>query len=192
ELEKIFAVLRRQKGVDFNHYKRSTVERRIQRRMLLQKIEKPQDYLAYLKVSTAEVESLHNDLLIQVTRFFRDPETFEFLKNKIFPEILRKKAPEDPFRFWVAGCSSGEEVYSLAMGLLEFLGEKASNVPIQMFGTDVRDAALEKARAGVYLQNIEIDVPATYLSRFFVKKDERYQINKSVRDLCVFAKQNIL
>jgi len=192
ELGNIFAVLRNQKGIDFNHYKRSTIQRRIQRRMLLQKIQNPGEYAAYLKDHTAEVDNLHNDLLIQVTRFFRDPETFEFLKEKIFTDILRQKAPEDPFRFWVAGCASGEEVYSLAIGLLEFLGDKASHVPIQMFGTDISDSALDKARAGIYLQNIEIDVSAERLKRFFNKTGGRYQINKSVRDLCVFAKQNIL
>ena len=190
-LGKIFDVLKKEKGIDFNHYKRSTIQRRILRRMLLQQIDIPGDYLTYLNDHKTEVESLHNDLLIQVTRFFRDPETFQILKEKIYPEILKNKSPEDPIRFWVAGCCSGEEVYSLAISLLEFLGENSSHVPIQMFGTDISDVALDKARAGIYLENIEIDVSAERLKRFFSKVGGRYQINKSVRDLCVFAKQNI-
>ena len=127
-----------------------------------------------------------------MTRFFRDPETFEILTKKIFGEILRNKTPDAPIRLWVPGCSTGEEVYSLTICLLEFLGDKAPNVLVQVFGSDISDQALEKARAATYLENIENDVSPQRLRRFFTKANGHYQVNKSVRDLCVFAKQNIV
>lgn len=192
DLDKIFGLMRNKTGVDFSSYKRSTIDRRIQRRMVLQKIENLSDYLAYLKENPAEIDNLYNDILIKVTRFFRDPETFEVLKNKIFEEMIRNKPSDAPIRFWVPACSTGEEVYSLAICLLEFLGDRTSNAPIQIFGTDISDKALEKARAGLYIENIEADVSPERLRRFFTKTAGHYQVNKSVRELCVFAKQNMV
>lgn len=192
DLDKIFGLMRNKTGVDFSSYKRSTVDRRIQRRMVLQKTENLSDYLAYLKENPAEIDHLYNDILIKVTRFFRDPSVFEILKSKVFSGMLLNKSSDTPIRFWVPACSTGEEVYSLAICLLEFLGDRASNAPIQIFGTDISDKALEKARAGIYIENIEADVSLERLRRFFMKTNGHYQVSKSVRELCVFAKQNMV
>ncbi len=191
EMGDIFSLLRKKTGVDFSLYKRSTLDRRISRRMVLKTIGNLPDYLAYLKENPVEVEGLFNDILIKVTRFFRDPETFEILTNKIFGEIIKDKSANTPIRLWVAGCSTGEEVYSLAICLLEFLGRKSSGNPIQIFGSDISQKALDRARAGTYLENIAVDISPERLQRFFTKANGHYKINKSVRDLCVFAKQNI-
>jgi two-component system, chemotaxis family, CheB/CheR fusion protein len=191
-LQKIFSVLRKEKGIDFSHYKLGTIERRIQRRMFLLKIETLRDYADFLKDNRDEARSLCSDLLIRVTRFFRDEAAFRVLTDRIFPEILRHKPPDEPFRIWVPGCSNGEEVYSLAMCLVEFLGDKVGRFPIQIFGTDVSESALENARAGLYPESIESDVSPERLRRFFTKKGGRWQIVKSLRDTCVFARQDIL
>jgi two-component system CheB/CheR fusion protein len=192
DLNKIFGVMRNKTGVDFSSYKRNTIDRRIQRRMVLHKTENLSDYLTYLKENPAEIDNLYNDILIKVTRFFRDPEVFEFLKSKVFEGMMQSKPSDAPIRLWVPACSTGEEVYSLAIGLLEFLGDRAGNAPIQIFGTDISDKALEKARAGLYIENIEADVSPERLRRFFTKTAGHYQVNKSVRELCIFAKQNIV
>ncbi|MFH0342765.1 MAG: CheR family methyltransferase [Chromatiales bacterium] len=136
-----------------------------------------------------ERQVLSQDLLIRVTGFFRDPETFQALVESVFPSLLADRSPEAPLRIWVPGCASGEEVYSIAICLLEFLGERAISTPIQIFGTDVSETAIEKARAGNYLDNGKIS--SERLRRFFVKLDDHYQITKSLRDLCIFAPQNL-
>jgi len=191
-LNKIFGLMRSKTGVDFSSYKDGTVNRRIHRRMVLQKIEDLSSYFSFLSENPGEIDDLYNDILIKVTRFFRDPDVFEVLKSKIFEGILRDKPRNTPIRLWVAACSTGEEVYSLAICLLEFLGNRASSNPIQIFGTDISDRALEKARAGLYVENIEADVSPERLRRFFSKTAGHYQVNKSVRELCIFAKQNIV
>ena len=192
DLAKVFRLLRVKTGVDFSLYKRATINRRILRRMVLQKIGSFPDYIARLESDPAEVDALYHDILIKVTRFFRDPKIFEILKTKIFGEIAREKSSGAPIRLWVPGCSTGEEVYSLAICLLEFLGDRDSHIPIQIFGSDISERSLEKARAAVYIENIAADVSPERLRRFFNKTSGGYQVNKSVRDLCVFAKQNIV
>src|ERR1044071_1007035 len=171
DLNKIFGLLRTKTGVDFSLSKRSTLETRISRRMVLHKVENLWDYLVYLKENTKEVESLYHDILIKVTRFFRDPETFEVLTSKVLTPMVREKPPEAPFRFWVPGCATGEEVYSLAICLLEFLGDLASQTPIQIFGSDISEMALGKARAATYIENIAQDVSPERLRRFFNKSN---------------------
>ena len=146
----LFAALRTATGVDFSHYKRTTILRRIRRRMLVHQMDKLTDFHSYLKNNPAEVEALYQDLLINVTEFFRNPEVFEFLTSEVFPEIIKDRPADDAIRIWAPGCSSGEEAYSLAIALLEFLGEKAVNTRIQLFGTDLSETAIEQARAGFY------------------------------------------
>jgi two-component system CheB/CheR fusion protein len=188
----IVALLRQRCAVDFTHYKRATIDRRIQRRMGLRNIESLRRYAEYLRLHAAETQELFNDILIHVTGFFRDARVFPLLKKKVFPRLLKGRHPEAPLRIWVAGCSSGEEVYSLAMVLMEFLAERRAPFPVQLFGTDISLAALERARAGFYPAGIAADVSQERLRRFFTKSDGGYRINKSIREQCVFARQNLV
>ncbi len=187
----VFRLLRRVTRVDFSEYKPPTIGRRIQRRMVLHKMEQLSDYVALLQRDRNEVSALYQDLLINVTSFFRNPEAFETLKQVVYPSILQSRNPATPIRLWVPGCSTGEEAYSHAISLIEFLDEEHADVPIQIFGTDLSDAAIQRARAAVYKESIETDVSSTRLRRFFHKTENGYQISKNVRDICVFSTQNI-
>ncbi|MGH8524573.1 MAG: CheR family methyltransferase, partial [Gammaproteobacteria bacterium] len=139
-----------------------------------------------------EVEALYRDLLINVTSFFRDPALFEALKTSVFPEILKAKPPYAPLRLWVPGCSTGQEAYSLAIVLWEYFDERPLRRPFQIFATDLSDPVpLERARAGLYPESIEAEVSPERLHRFFKKEDHLYRIDKSIRDSCVFARQNL-
>jgi two-component system, chemotaxis family, CheB/CheR fusion protein len=192
EMESIFRLLRRSTTVDFTGYKSPTIARRIQRRMALHKIDKLSDYGALLRREPAEVDALYHDLLINVTSFFRNPEAFAALRQVAYPAILQgRTSASGPVRIWVPGCSSGEETYSHAMSLVEFLGEERPDIPIQVFGTDLSERAIQTARAGVYKENIEADVTPARLRRFFYKADGGYQIRKTIRDLCIFSTQNV-
>jgi two-component system, chemotaxis family, CheB/CheR fusion protein len=190
-LRRIFRRVRTAHGVDFTHYKRSTLRRRLARRLALRKVDELTDYVGVLEEDAAEVAALYQDFLIRVTGFFRDPESFDGLRARVFPNICAGRSQKDPIRIWVPGCASGEEVYSIAMALVEYLGEQASFAGIQIFGTDVSEAAIEKARAGRYGDSITEDVSAERLKRFFVKEDHDYHIAKSLRDLCIFARQDV-
>src|SRR6267143_1186593 len=189
DLEKIFGLLRRGKGVDFSDYKHATLKRRILRRMLILKISRMENYLKYLQTSPIELNSLFQDILISVTAFFREPATLEALKTEIFPNILKNRPAEDPIRIWIPGCPIGEEAYSVAMCLLEYLDNARIKPPIQIFATDVNENVLEKARQAVYSASPSIS--AERLRRFFVKTNGSYQINKTIRKMCIFAKQNV-
>lgn len=191
-LKKILLLLRTASKVDFSDYKRGTVKRRILRRMALNKIDKLNEYVRFLGHHPSEVEALYEDMLIHFTNFFRDPRGFDALKSEVFPTILKHRSPEEPIRIWVPGCSTGEEVYSHAIALLEFLSDKKAHIPIQLFGTDLGQGGIEKARAAVYPESIVADVSPERLRRFFAKVGGGYQISKTVRDLCVFARQNLL
>lgn len=189
--EKVYSLLRKTSGIDFRLYKPGTVRRRTLRRMAVHKIESFEKYVKQLQAHPEEVEQLYQDLLIPVTSFFRDPEAFEVLKRTVFPAILRDKSNQGNIRIWAPGCSTGEETYSLAIALLEFLGARAPSFQIQLFGTDANEQGIEKARSGVYLEQIAQDVSPERLRRFFVKVEQGYRVSKAVRDLCVFARQNI-
>jgi two-component system CheB/CheR fusion protein len=192
EMESIFRLLRRSTTVDFTGYKSPTIARRIQRRMALHKIDKLPDYGVLLHREPAEVLALYHDLLINVTSFFRNPEAFAALRQVVYPAILQvRTSTSGPLRIWVPGCSTGEETYSHAMSLVEFLGEERADIPIQVFGTDLSERAIQTARAGVYKENIEADVQPGRLRRFFYKADGGYQIRKAIRDLCIFSTQNV-
>jgi two-component system, chemotaxis family, CheB/CheR fusion protein len=191
-LSSIFQTLRRGTGVDFTHYRQTTILRRIQRRMVVHKIEKLDEYVRYLHANASEIKSLYQDMLINVTSFFRNPPVFDLLHSVVFPSIMKLRHPESVLRVWTPGCASGEETYSVAICLLEFLGEKAAQVPIQFFGTDVSEVCVTKARAGVYPENIEGDVSPERLKRFFTRVEDGYRISKSIRDMCIFAQHNVL
>lgn len=191
-LATIFALLRSNTGVDFSHYKPNTLARRIQRRMLLYKMKQLEDYAQYLQAHPAEIAALFEEILINVTSFFRDPQAFELLKERVFPTIVQNKSAEFPIRIWVAGCSTGEEVYSIAISLLEFLADKSTQPPIQIFATDISEQAIDKARAGIYPENQMVEVSLERRRQFFhAIEGGGYQISKTVRELCVFARQNL-
>ncbi|MDZ8185967.1 MAG: chemotaxis protein CheB [Nostoc sp. ChiSLP02] len=191
-LSAIFALLRTNHGVDFSYYKPTTLKRRILRRMVLYHLERLEDYVRYLGDNPTEVSALYQDLLINITSFFRDPEAFEALKAKVFPLIVNGRTPDSPIRVWVAGCSTGQEAYSLAICLLEYLTVQGINPPIQIFATDVNEQVIEKARNGIYKPSQVADVSPARLQRFFVQVEEGYQISKPVRELCVFAQHNLM
>lgn len=191
ELFNIFRILKKYSGVNFENYKPNTILRRISRRMLLQSVETLSDYVEHLRNSPKEISALYEDILINVTSFFRDPETFDVLKEEIFPRLMSKSSPERNLRIWVPACSTGEEVYSIAICLIEFMTEQRKSMPIQIFGTDISDNAIENARAGLYSYDIQKDVREDRLKKFFSRTDRGYQINKILRDVCIFARHNV-
>ena len=192
-LNTIFQLIRKSTGVDFTNYRHTTIRRRIQRRMIVHKIDNLPRYVKYVQQNPAELKALYQDMLINVTSFFRSPAVFDALKSRIFPAILKHHSEVEPIRIWVPGCSSGEETYSVAMALIEFLGDcGAVTVPLQIFGSDVSENSIEKARNGLYPENIQGDVSPERLRRFFLKVEGGYRINKNIRDICVFAQHNLL
>ena len=192
DFHRVIAALRRTSGVDFSQYRDTTIKRRTARRMLLRGVNSPRDYAQTLETDRQEAEALYRDVLINVTSFFRDPEMFEILKEKVIPEILKSLPEGQPVRVWVPGCSTGQEAYSLAMVLMESLDGSSPKAAVQVFATDVGDtASLDQARAGVYPEGIEAEVTPERLRRFFVKEGRRYRVQKFLRDCCVFARQNI-
>jgi two-component system CheB/CheR fusion protein len=190
-LAEIFTLIRNKRGVDFTHYKPATIRRRIARRMLLHKIDSLNEYIKLLRKRADEVDALHQDFLINVTSFFRDPRAFEKLQTKFLPKILKGRSRDATLRVWVPGCATGEEAYSVAISLLESLGEIGTEPPLQIFATDISERAIHLAREGRYPASIAADVSADRLRRFFIQTEGGYQIRKSVRDLCVFAVQNV-
>jgi two-component system CheB/CheR fusion protein len=192
ELFILFSLLRARTGVDFSLYKQSTLKRRVIRRMIVHKIDTLQNYLSLVQSNAAEVDALFNDLLINVTSFFRDPIAFQILKKKIFPRVLRQHEDDSPLRFWVCGCATGEEAYSLAIAVVEFCEQNCPRRQAQIFATDVSEASIEKARAGIYPENIKQDIPTERLRRFFAKANGAFQVHKSIRDMCIFARQNLV
>ena len=192
DLRLIIQFLRKAISVDFSNYKMTTIRRRIIRRMVLFKLDTLREYARYLRNTADEPGLLYNDLLINVTTFFRDPETMAYLKTDLFPKLMGDKAPGEPVRVWVAGCSTGQEAYSLAMLLVEVQEERSSTATIQIFATDLSEAAITRARQGIYARSELTDVSPKRLQRFFTKADDRYRIKKTIRDLCVFAPHNLL
>ncbi len=190
-LKHIFQRIRAAHSLDFTHYKRSTLRRRLERRMTLCGIESLREYSDVIDSDPGELAALYQDFLIRVTEFFRDPESFEVLRQQVFPALREGRDGRQPIRMWVAGCATGEEVYSLAIELAESIGGRVAPSQAQIFGTDVSEAALEKARAGVYQPNALRDVSSERLQRFFEKHDGGYRIRKEIRDLCIFARQDV-
>jgi two-component system, chemotaxis family, CheB/CheR fusion protein len=191
DLAAVFKLLHASHNIDFTHYKPATIERRIRRRMALHKLESLGDYVALLAGSRSEIEQLCNDILIRVTGFFRDPDVFDTLSRTVVPLLVANRSVENPLRVWVAGCATGEEVYSLAMVLLEATEQLGAACPVQIFGTDISDTALERARIGLYHESIAADVSPERLRRHFTRTENGYRVSKALRDCCIFARQNL-
>lgn len=192
-LNKIFVLLRVQSGHDFSQYKPSTIQRRIQRRMAIHQIEQIEEYLKYLQDFPAEIEALFHDLLIGVTNFFRDPEVFTALRTKVLPQLFNLKDSEKIIRIWSVGCSSGEEAYSIAILLREYMTEMSLSYTVQIFATDIDTQAIASARRGVYPASIAENVSVERLKRFFtIEGNGNYRIHKSIRDMLIFSEQNII
>ncbi len=191
-LQKIVILVRNQTGLDFSQYKQSTLVRRIDRRMNLHQINRISEYIHYLQENPAEIQILQKEFLIGVTSFFREPEAFKSLKEKAVPEIFKNMTSDQTVRVWVPACSTGEEAYSIAIILKEYMDEVKSDIKAQIFATDVDREAIEVARTGVYPENIAIDVSPERLSRFFIKNSDSYNVNKEIREMVVFAPQNVI
>ncbi len=197
DLNALFGLLRESTGVDFTNYKHTTLHRRIRRRMVVHKVETLKEYLRHIGKKPEELDELYRDLLIHVTGFFREPEAFVALRKHVYPKLFEGRKPDNPIRVWVAGCSTGEEAYSIAITLLEYMWVHSRNISqaataIQIFATDISDTALDRARSGVYTEAAVSEISAERLKRFFVRLDGGFQINKSIRDMCIFAKQNLV
>jgi two-component system, chemotaxis family, CheB/CheR fusion protein len=190
--EQILDLLREATGVDFTHYKRSTLQRRISRRLMLSKARDIDEYTQVLMRQPAEIDALYQDLLINVTRFFRDPDAIEALKSEVFPALTAHRSLRDPLRVWVVGCSTGQEAYSISIAVSEFMESTGRHFPVQIFATDLNGAGIERARAGMYPRSIADDMSAARLRRHFVEEQGGYRIRKNLRDMCVFARHNIL
>jgi two-component system CheB/CheR fusion protein len=188
----IFDVLRAGKGVDFSLYKQSTVKRRIRRRLALQRVESLEEYAACLEEKPVELDALYQEILIKVTSFFRDAEAFEALTSTVVPSIWGNRSAGDPIRIWVPGCATGEEAYSIAICMLESMNHAGLTVPIQIFASDISDPSIEKARSGLYLENVAADISPERLSRYFVRTATGYQVSKAIRELCVFTRQDLI
>ena len=189
--KKILLLLRTHSGVDFSLYKSSTIQRRINRRLVLSKQDTLEDYAGFLRGNTKELDALYSDVLISVTSFFRNPETFDVLKRRVLPKLLEQRG-DDPLRCWVLGCSTGQEAYSIAMAFAE-AAEKAPRMrQLQVFATDLNEALLEKARQGLYAKSIAQDVTPERLRRFFVEEEGGYRVRKALREMVVFARQNVI
>jgi two-component system, chemotaxis family, CheB/CheR fusion protein len=191
EFIRVLGTLRSATKVDFTQYKPTTIRRRIGRRMMILRVETLADYARYLQQKPSELFELYKDLLISVTSFFRDAPTFETLIRHLTEALQKREERDAPVRVWVPGCATGEEVYSLAIRLHEFVQERQLGVPLQFFGTDISETALQRARQGSYSGIIADDVSEDRLRRFFTKIDSGYQINKMIRECCIFARHDV-
>jgi two-component system, chemotaxis family, CheB/CheR fusion protein len=190
-LKKIFVLLRAQTGHDFSQYKPGTIVRRFQRRMAVHQIETMDGYVKFLQQTPSEVEALFRDLLIGVTHFFRDPEVFQMVEGQVVPKLFAGKPAGGTIRVWSAGCSTGEEAYSLAILLVERMEALRQSYTLQVFATDIDAQAIAAARAGVFPAGIASDVPPERLARFFTAEPGGYRIQKGIRDLIIFSEQNV-
>lgn len=194
QLEKVVILLRNQTGHDFSLYKRNTLYRRIERRMGLHQIPKIGTYVRYLRENPQEVELLFKELLIGVTNFFRDPEAWEQLRDEALPPLLTGRAVGHALRAWVPGCSTGEEAYSLAIVFKEALKrvKARENFQLQIFATDLDRDAVDRARQGLFPANITADVSPERLNQFFIKEERGYRVAKEIREMIIFAPQNLI
>jgi two-component system, chemotaxis family, CheB/CheR fusion protein len=190
-LMRIFSILREKFKVDFTYYKPSTVTRRIERRMSINRIDEIKDYVAYMQNFPAEAATLFRELLIGVTRFFRDREVFDYLRQECLPDILDRAANRES-RFWVAGCSTGEEAYTMAILAREYMLESGVNRELKIFATDIDRNAVQFAANGVYPESIVADIPEDLMAKYFYKKKDSYQISREIREMVVFAQHNLI
>ncbi len=192
ELRRILQYVLEQRGVDFTEYKENTIHRRIIRRMVLSKCAKLSEYNALLRGIPSELDTLFNDLLINVTSFFRDPAFHKALNKLVLPKLFEVRPATEPLRIWVPACAGGEEVVSIAITLLEFVGERSINTPVQIFATDLNERTIEKARLGIYKKSALQNLSPARVSKFFTVVDGHYQVIKPIRDMCVYAKHDLL
>jgi two-component system, chemotaxis family, CheB/CheR fusion protein len=191
-IHKVLMLVRSRTGHDFTHYKQTTICRRVERRMALHKISDMRNYVHYLKENSAEVDALFKDLVIEVTSFFRDPEAFEILGKKIIPAIIGHKRPDSAVRVWVPGCANGEEAFSLAMLFQEAMDRLNKHLNVQIFATDINKETIEQARTAQFPEGISADITPERLGRFFIKEGGMYRVKKTIRDMVVFAVQNLI
>ncbi len=191
-LSQIYTLLRNTSGIDFSQYQQTTIQRRLQRRMVLARVENQDDYLAYVLKEKDELGRLLNDLLIKTTRYLRDAATFVFLAQRVFPSIMKDPPTKEPLRVWVPACSTGEEAYSLLICLLEWIERSQSRIEVQIFASDISESSISQARKGTYPENISADVSAERLGRFFIRNGLHYEIKPALRKMCVFAKHDLL
>ena len=190
-LQSILLLLRKQSGVDFALHKTDSVRRRVVRRMVLNHKATIDEYAVFLRDNALELGALYSDMLIGVTSFFRDPDAFALLQRKVFPQLIQRGG-DGPIRVWVVGCSTGQEAYSIAMAYLESTTRAVRAPRLQVFATDLNDAVLAKARAGLYLKSLTHGLSPERLGRFFVEEDGCYRVSKELREMCVFARQDVL
>jgi two-component system CheB/CheR fusion protein len=191
-IQKIFFLIRSITGHDFSDYKLATIYRRVDRRMAIHQLERISEYVHYLQRTPAEVEILFKDFLIGVTSFFRDPEAFKALQEDILPDYLIRKDPGKPVRVWIPGCATGEEAYSIAIILVEVMEKIKKHFTLQIFASEIDSEAIERARAGIYPESIIADVSEKRLKRFFKKEHNTFRINKNIREIVVFATQDLI
>jgi two-component system CheB/CheR fusion protein len=189
--QKILQMIRSHSGLDLRQYKPETVRRRVARRMVLLRMERLADYYRFLQIRGDELKALQEDVLINVTRFFRDAGFWESVQTNVLPVLFQDRAPDKPLRIWSAGCSTGEEAYSLAVLALEYMSQHSVDVPVQVFGTDASDQSIDTARIALYPETIAGEISPERLRRYFVKVDRGYQVSMRVRDTCIFAHQNL-
>jgi two-component system CheB/CheR fusion protein len=193
-LKRLTSLLKAQTGHDFSQYKSTTLLRRMERRMALHQVQTNEEYFKLARENPAEIEGLFRDLLIGVTNFFRDPEAFKVLEETVIPRLMKTKDLHDQFRVWVCGCSTGEEAYSIAILLQEYIEAAKRSIKVQVFATDIDHVAIEHARAGLFPASISADVSQERLNRFFNHDQERdaYRVQKVIRDMLVFSEQDVI
>lgn len=189
---KIIAILHDAKNIDFSNYKQNTLIRRLEKRISINRFEKVTDYVSYLSITSKEVSALFNDMLIGVTRFFRDERSFEMLSTSVIPLIFEQHTDKSEIRVWAPACSTGEEAYTLAILFKDYMSKNNIVKDVKIFATDIDEESLAFAGAGLYPSNISADVPSNLLSRYFLRRENGYQINDNIRRMIIFARHNII
>ncbi len=190
-LTRIFYLLRERRKVDFTFYKPNTVLRRLERRLTVNQVDNLKDYLRYLETYPVEIDHLYRELLIGVTRFFRDDEAFSSMRHEWLPDLIKSKK-NNKLRFWVAGCSTGEEAYSLAILCQEIIAELGIPTDVKIFATDIDQTAIQKASSGIYMESIMADIDPTLVSKYFYHKENGFQVSRVIREMVVFAQHDII
>ncbi|MGB9979198.1 CheR family methyltransferase [Methanobacterium sp.] len=191
-LQKILILIKDHTGHDFSFYKESTVTRRTKRRMHVHQLDSLNEYYNYIEKHPNEINTLFNDLLINVTSFFRDSNAFDIFEKELISEVLDKKVSGDTVRIWIPGCATGEEVYSVAVIIYEYMEKSGKHLKVRIFGTDIDDNAILTARSSVYPCKIAEDITSERLNKFFIKKDDNYKVKKNIREMAIFALHDIL
>jgi two-component system CheB/CheR fusion protein len=191
DFDKLISLVNKKTGIDFSDYKLPTLIRRVERRMSVNKAQTIRDYLHYVFENENELDILRNEFLIGVTKFFRDTEAFEFIKNNVIPELFKNKGPKDKVKIWSVGCSSGEEAYSLAILLKEYMVENNIITDVKIFATDLDKEVIHKANKGSFTQSIVADVSIDYLRKYFIQKGDLYNISPEIRKMIIFSQHNV-